>query len=730
MASDAEEVAEDYRHALEDLSSNMRFEISNLTVIARENTEHALAIAEVLQQHILKAPPNKKLPALYVLDSIVKNVGTPYTLYFGRNLFKTFMEAYAVVDHNIRRKMEEMLRTWKDPVPGSMDTRPVFSHELVRPIENALMKARAASMPQQGPITGRPRSAMLPHRNTPTPPGMRAPSASTGGFPGQPPYQQQPNGGRPAEPAAGSFPYPGQQQQASRPSAENGSSAGYQPGHLSQYPHHAPLQPGIAAPAHIQPALSGPYGSIGLAAPAGISVETLSNDIQNLIVAMKAEFSQNPHDASVQNRLRALLDLQGVVQRTSLPPDQLELIKNKVTELAAVTMRPSSAQNSAQMPALVPPPALAAPPHASSSVTPSPASATASTPTPTPTAIPNSTPTPASSGQASVTLDSLLGPGALAALMARQSTTAASQGSTPNAPYSHAIRSPSTAAAERAKPPAQNAISLLDQLRQAGMLPPAARGSAASPAAAGLPPPPSAPLMLPPNLASLLSTSAVAAAAAAAAASKSQMAAPYHTGFDAASLKQQFRPEAVAALYSELGPPCTQCGRRFRTDEEGKRKKTTHMDWHFRVHQRSTEAEKRGRHRSWYVDQQDWLRSVEVVDSDHVAAPEESSKEASQAEKEPSYMPVPDASSGINNVCPICQDKFENKWLDTAQEWVWLDAVLVNNRAYHASCHAEATMDREGTPVTSRRTPEPILGKRKAETSMASPKIRVMKTWA
>ena len=54
MASESAEVAEDYRLALEDLSSNMRFEISNLTVIARENTEHALAIAEVLQQHILK----------------------------------------------------------------------------------------------------------------------------------------------------------------------------------------------------------------------------------------------------------------------------------------------------------------------------------------------------------------------------------------------------------------------------------------------------------------------------------------------------------------------------------------------------------------------------------------------------------------------------------------------------------------------------------------------------
>lgn len=54
MSGDSAEVAEDYRLALEDLSGNLRFEISNLTVIARENTEHALAIAEVLQQHILK----------------------------------------------------------------------------------------------------------------------------------------------------------------------------------------------------------------------------------------------------------------------------------------------------------------------------------------------------------------------------------------------------------------------------------------------------------------------------------------------------------------------------------------------------------------------------------------------------------------------------------------------------------------------------------------------------
>jgi hypothetical protein len=48
------EVAEDYKLALEDLTSNLRHEISNLTLIARENTEHAHAISEVLIDHIKK----------------------------------------------------------------------------------------------------------------------------------------------------------------------------------------------------------------------------------------------------------------------------------------------------------------------------------------------------------------------------------------------------------------------------------------------------------------------------------------------------------------------------------------------------------------------------------------------------------------------------------------------------------------------------------------------------
>ena len=48
----SDEVAEDYKNSLEDLTTNDKFQISNLTVIAKENTEHAMAISRVLENHI------------------------------------------------------------------------------------------------------------------------------------------------------------------------------------------------------------------------------------------------------------------------------------------------------------------------------------------------------------------------------------------------------------------------------------------------------------------------------------------------------------------------------------------------------------------------------------------------------------------------------------------------------------------------------------------------------
>ncbi len=133
---------------------------------------------------------------------MVKNIGTPYTLFFGRNLYQTFMNAYTLVDGPVRKKLEEMLKTWKEPVPGSLDSRPVFPPDVTRSIENALIKARTAAIQlQQQQAKSLQGRATTGWRGTPTPPPaagaarynqkpVPASVAQTPGFPGQQSYGQ------------------------------------------------------------------------------------------------------------------------------------------------------------------------------------------------------------------------------------------------------------------------------------------------------------------------------------------------------------------------------------------------------------------------------------------------------------------------------------------------------------------------------------------------------------
>ncbi|KFY18901.1 hypothetical protein V493_08271 [Pseudogymnoascus sp. VKM F-4281 (FW-2241)] len=661
-----DEVAEDFKVALEDLTMNSRYEISNLTIIAKENTENALAISEALKDHIKRTGPAKKLPALYLLDSIVKNVGTPYTLFFGRQLFSTFMEAYALVDNNVRRKMEEMLKTWKEPVPGSIDTRPVFLPEVTRPIENALIKARTSAIQahqeyarsQQQPISkNRAVPSPVPFRNTATPP-LQNPSQ---------PFGQQQNMG--AGQYSGSQ-YPatyGAQQQQQQP-------AQYQP------------PPAATQPWQSQPAQSRGYGVLD------DNIDTLNSDIARLITAAKSEFAQNPYDGSIQTRLKALLDLQSILGSQKLPPDQIALIKDQVKALSAAS-KPQA------------PPSQPAP-----------------APVPSPVAV--SQPPPAQQPS----LASLLGgQNALAALLARSTST---PHATPPPPAnvqparstqpSYTLPTYPPAQGPTARPPSAtaNPTSLLDQLRAAGLLPgePAPTGPPPIRQMPQLPPPPGSFQGIFPPPPVLHGQPGHQLPAWAAGAPQSAVDVVQLTP---ASLKIP-RPHLIVRLYERLGIPCTQCGRRFQTDEEGKKKKAAHMDWHFRVHQRMVEAEKRGQHRSWYVDELDWIKSRET-DEEHLASATAADKDTatSQGPKKLQYLAVPDDPALANSLCPICQEKFEMKWLD--EEFVWMDAVKLGDRIYHASCHAEARKSyQHGTG-----TPEPVLGKRKNEEELLSVRTKI-----
>lgn len=191
-------------------------------------------------------------------------------------------------------------------------------------------------------------------------------------------------------------------------------------------------------------------GSFGVP-QAGISIDALKDDIHKLIGASQAQIAHSPHDPSIQTRLKALMDLQTILQTQNLPQDQLVLVKNRIAELA-VNIRATPAQPPISTPTPQAPSVAVAPP---------------------PPAVPK------------VSLDSLFGAGTLATLMARNSVPPKASAPHPPPPAAHvAVPAPPPQRAESQKPattqplpaPASDPMALLNMLRKAGIL------SAATPA--------------------------------------------------------------------------------------------------------------------------------------------------------------------------------------------------------------------------------------------------------
>lgn len=268
-------------------------------------------------------------------------------------------------------------------------------------------------------------------------------------------------------------------------------------------------------------------------------------------------------------------------------------------------------------------------------------------------------------------------PAALPALPAGLNTTnlaellraTASQNTTPQ-PYQY--NTPPVTHAT----PAQPALSLIDRLKSAGLMPPA-------------PTPPQG--MTPPAF-----------------------TLPMEITFTSASVKIH-RPQMVSAFLTAKPNQCSTCGRRFTSDEGGKEKKARHLDWHFKTKARMIEAEKRGQNRSWYVDEREWMSSREYDDD----AEEGNPAVVTAVKKEVDFVRA-DPILG-SQPCPIDQEKFKQEWSEEVQDWIFRDAMLVGGRLYHASCFREVSGNRDAgnaTPLGAGirgGTPDSVLGKRKAD---------------
>ncbi|KAK4052662.1 mRNA 3' end processing factor [Microbotryomycetes sp. JL201] len=113
-----------FSHQLEMLRFNSKPAITNMTLFANEHRARmASLVANCLEDHLKNCPPEHKLPALYLLDSISKNIGPPYVALFARFIERVFLQAYRSVDGPTQVKLEELLGTWRT---GSSDGGELF----------------------------------------------------------------------------------------------------------------------------------------------------------------------------------------------------------------------------------------------------------------------------------------------------------------------------------------------------------------------------------------------------------------------------------------------------------------------------------------------------------------------------------------------------------------------------------------------------------------------------
>nr|XP_026498240.1 pre-mRNA cleavage complex 2 protein Pcf11-like [Vanessa tameamea] len=114
----AKEIAEEYASSLADLTVNSKPLINMLTILAEENIEHAGVIVETVEKHLEKVPPDIKLPVLYLVDSIIKNVGGAYTQKFSQIIVNIFTKTFKQVDEKVRSQMFKLRETWHEVFPS------------------------------------------------------------------------------------------------------------------------------------------------------------------------------------------------------------------------------------------------------------------------------------------------------------------------------------------------------------------------------------------------------------------------------------------------------------------------------------------------------------------------------------------------------------------------------------------------------------------------------------
>ncbi|XP_046665109.1 uncharacterized protein LOC124357394 isoform X3 [Homalodisca vitripennis] len=112
------EIAESFASSLSELTVNSKPHINMLTMLAEDHLEYAPIITQTVLTHLQKVRPDVKLPVLYLIDSIVKNVGKAYINLFTQSIVQSFTNTFEKVDEKTREQMFKLRQTWSEVFPA------------------------------------------------------------------------------------------------------------------------------------------------------------------------------------------------------------------------------------------------------------------------------------------------------------------------------------------------------------------------------------------------------------------------------------------------------------------------------------------------------------------------------------------------------------------------------------------------------------------------------------
>eukprot|EP01135_Chromosphaera_perkinsii_P009452 Nk52_evm10s1762 gene=Nk52_evmTU10s1762 len=130
-----------FASSLEDLTFNSKPIINSLTMIAGDNIGSADAIVDAIEARFMAVEPKQKLPCLYLIDSILKNIGKDYIGMFSQNIASLFVRAYEKVDAKVRNNFIRVRKTWGG----------IFPPNTLQNIDTKLQKFGVAPGPSADP---------------------------------------------------------------------------------------------------------------------------------------------------------------------------------------------------------------------------------------------------------------------------------------------------------------------------------------------------------------------------------------------------------------------------------------------------------------------------------------------------------------------------------------------------------------------------------------------------